>query len=205
MYRRSTWRLLEAEAKKAEITFDGTDQDVTLEAIIEKAHDPIATDLPLYETYFKTFSSKIENYAKPRIASLSGVKKDSLLLENYYSFFASTLDLLKYSTEAENLPHFKELLHSVDLKARTAPYFEAAQTAADIAIDVNRRNYGSGLTNAYSLYNLIFTEDRDQKLAALQGPLTATSEEHAADLKLYDQLGDDIKKEKRTEQKGRTC
>jgi hypothetical protein len=132
-----------------------------------------------------------------KIAGLRGVKQDSLLLENYYSFFSSTLDLLKFATEADNLPHFKELLKDVNLKERTAPYFEAAQTTADIAIDVNRRNYGSALTNGYTLYNLIFIKENEQKIDLLKKPLETAKVTHKNDLELYNQLADSIKKSKR--------
>ena len=89
-----------------------------------------------------------------KIKYLKGVSADSLLFENYYSVVSATIDLMKHSTEIETLPG----LESLSIKAKSAKYFDVAQTAADLAIDINRRNYSSAIVNAVYIYENIFNK-----------------------------------------------
>ncbi len=129
------------------IFIDKQQNQDTLSTIINNSFDLIATDLPVYKTYIKNFTTKFQNL-ETKITGLKKITNDSLLFENYYNIVSGTVDLMKYLTQVQNLPLFPPGLHLPDsLQA----YFDMAQTAADIAVDVNRRNYSSAIVNASHL------------------------------------------------------
>lgn len=130
---------------------------IRLDSLINVSYALIVNNLPIYKNYVKNFvlqAEKLDN----KLIGLNGTKSDSLLLENYYSFFTSTIDLFKYANIIEELPFFPKL----NLKTKSDKYLDAAQTCADLVIDVNRRNYSSGIMNVFELYSDIFKNDNTE-------------------------------------------
>ncbi len=88
-----------------------------------------------------------------KITDLNKIENDSLLLEKYYGFISSTIDLLKYSSAFEKIINSTTTL-AVSIKIEK--YFDAAQTSADLLIDVNRRSYSSALVNLHHILSIVF-------------------------------------------------
>ena len=145
--------LLEQQAKINRIKFKGN-ADRYLSDIIESWYPSMTNDLPKYKTYIKNLVLKIQSL-ETKVAGLKTKGSDSLNIENYYGLVSSSIDLMKFLTQVENLPHFPD---SLDIQKKTAIYFYAAQTSANIVIDVNRKNYSSAILDAKQLYDTIFTD-----------------------------------------------
>jgi hypothetical protein len=159
--------LLEQKAKTENIKFIDKDKDVSLWKIIDDSYSDINNNIPKYTSYFKNLTSKMQSLEK-KITDLKKVEKDSLLFENYYSFISSSIDLMKYFTDVEELPGFPQGLH---IKDSTKKYFDMTQITSNILIDVNRRNYSSAIVNSVNLYELSIKEyeySRKNKLNKLQ-------------------------------------
>ena len=148
--------LLEQKAKLSGIRFtDAGGTTYPLEVIIEKAHDAVATDLPKYKSFLKNVCLKIQAL-EAKINALKKVSNnDSLLIENYYNVVSSSIDLMKYMTTAETLPHFPP---SLGIHTDVNKYFNIAQLFSDIVVDVNRKNYSSAIVNGVNVYDSIFSK-----------------------------------------------
>ncbi len=147
--------LLEQQAKSNRITFhDKNGQPRQLSDIIDSLYPSVTNDLPKYKAYIKNMVLKIQNL-ETKVAGLKTKGSDSLNIENYYGLVSSSIDLMKYLTQVENIPHFPD---GLDIQKKTGIYFYAAQTSANIVIDVNRKNYSSAILDAKQLYDTIFTD-----------------------------------------------
>jgi hypothetical protein len=163
-------------AKKDNIRFKINNEDKYLWKMINAAHPAVQNDLPAYTGYFREFIQKTDVLGK-KIKGLKKTDNDSLLLENYYGFFSSVIDFLKFTTAIENLPHIHNL--GLNLNEKSDQYLDAAQTAADIVIDVNRRNYGSAIVNVVHLYSAIFLKKNIEKYETV---LEETTEKYETEL-----------------------
>jgi len=114
-----------------------------------------------YISYISTISSKAQSIDK-KIIVLKKEKNDSVLLENYYTVISSSIDLMKYAVQTDKLPG----LETVNIEKSTLPYFELAQTASDIVIDVHRGNYSLAIVNVSYIARSIDSTNSDvaQKL-----------------------------------------
>ena len=114
-----------------------------------------------YISYISTISSKAQSIDK-KIIVLKKEKNDSVLLENYYTVISSSIDLMKYAVQIDKLPG----LETVNIEKSTLPYFELAQTASDIVIDVHRGNYSLAIVNVSYIARSIDSTNSDvaQKL-----------------------------------------
>lgn len=142
--------LLTENAKKKNITFIAGGNNLPLYAMLDTLYDVIQ-DADAYKAFIKGFAEQASALDK-KIASLKSADSDSMKVENYYSFFVSTIDLIRYTYKLEELPGLKGKVH---LKETIEKYVEVAQTAANIVVDVNRRNYASAVVNVTMLYNRI--------------------------------------------------
>lgn len=140
--------LLTENAKKKNITFIVGGNNLPLYAMLDTLYDVIR-DADAYKAFIKGFAEQASALDK-KIASLKSADSDSMKVENYYSFFVSTIDLIRYTYKLEELPGLKG---KVRLKETIEKYVEVAQTAANIVVDVNRRNYSSAVVNVTMLYN----------------------------------------------------
>jgi hypothetical protein len=174
--------LLQENIRKANITFRANRQNVRLDSIMALAY-PISTEIqdniPSYEQFIKSFSDKFQD-VEQKIETLKGIKKDSVLIENYYSFFGATLDLMRHAVEIETLPYFPEL----GLREKTDKYFQTAQTASDLVLDVNRRNYSAAIVNAHHLFSLIYNNKNKSTLNTMEAELKNNTSRKPKALKL---------------------
>lgn len=105
-----------------------------------------------YSGFIRRFAEKanklnemIKNYAKPA--------NDSLAFEQYYKYFNSSVDLLQHCTEISKLPFLDKVVpHLADT---LKPFFDVTYAAADLVLDIRRRNYSSAITNAVEIYTVV--------------------------------------------------
>ena len=145
--------LLEQKAKIGNIVFKGT-TNMLLWKIIDDSHDSLSIYLPKYKSFIKNIALKTQSL-ETKISGLNKIHNDSLLFENYYSVVSSSIELMRSLTQAENLPKFPKQLN---LRNTISKYFDVAQTASDIVIDVNRRNYSSAIVNVVHIYDLAISK-----------------------------------------------
>jgi hypothetical protein len=184
-------------AKKDSIAFGKNNEKRFLWEMMNSTYPAVKNDLSAYSVYFSEFINKTDVLGK-KLDGLKQTGSDSLLLENYYGFFSSVFDLLKFTSEIETLPDFPKL----NLKVRSGKYLDAAQTMADIVIDVNRRNYSSAVVNMYQLYTAVFSAKNVEKpLAVIKNEEEKTTQQYRMQLdslKLYSQR---LEKEKEPKEK----
>lgn len=184
--------LLIEVAKQESVKFLVDKKEVSLSGILNASWTSVQNDLPVYISYIKTFNQKTEILGN-KINRLKKTENDSLLLENYYGFFSSVIDLLQFATTVEDLPRFPDL----GLKAKSEQYLEAAQTTADIAIDVNRRNYSSAIVNVFHLYSTIFSKKNiENPFSVIEKAEKETSEKYKTKLDSLDKFRHQLAKEK---------
>jgi hypothetical protein len=115
-----------------------------------KEYQPYMIDLA---TKAQTLDTKIKRSSK--------IKNDSVLFENYYSVVSTSVDLMKHATQIDRFSFFRN--DSLKLEEKTKQYFDLAQAAADIFIDVNRRNYSSAIVNGVYLFKEVFDSTNVKK------------------------------------------
>jgi hypothetical protein len=147
--------LLEQKAKKEKIKFKIKQGDLlTLAEVIDDAYENIS---PI-KAFVRDFALKTEQL-EARIKAVKSIKNDSIRLENYYGVISASIDLMKQAVTVENLPALKD--KNLNLKQKTSKYFDLAQTASELVIDINKKNYASAIINVAHVYGLVIS---DQKL-----------------------------------------
>ena len=148
------------QAKNESINFVIGGNTINLANEINNSHF-VKLKINNYISYISTISSKAQSIDK-KIIVLKKEKNDSVLLENYYTVISSSIDLMKYAVQTDKLPG----LETVNIEKSTLPYFELAQTASDIVIDVHRGNYSLAIVNVSYIARSIDSTNSDvaQKL-----------------------------------------
>jgi hypothetical protein len=117
-----------------------------------------------YKNYIIHFGEKA-NRLNAQIKNYSKHASDSLKFEQYASYFNGTIDLLQYMAEVGKLPYVNLPYLADSLK----DYFDVAHSTSDLVLDINRRNYGSAITNTVHIYEIIlnkyFITDNENKEA----------------------------------------
>lgn len=143
--------LLEQKAKEEKIVFiSKNNKTEELSKFIDASYDTIVPT----KKFIKDFSSKVNSLEK-KIQGLKHIERDSILFENYYSVICSSLDLMKFATNAKNLPFIPKDKLPQKLETLVDQYYDLAKTSADISIDINRRNYSSAVVNVVHLYDVV--------------------------------------------------
>lgn len=141
--------LLIKHAQLDHIVFEKSDSNTqNLSEIINAA---AINEISSYKIFIKEIFQKTQTI-ELKIKELPEIKNDSLKFEKYYSIISNTLDLMRKAVKIKTLPHFPTL--NIKLIDDSNHYFDMAQTTADAAIDVNRRNYTSAIVNIAELYKL---------------------------------------------------
>lgn len=110
----------------------------------------LPNDINSYKTFIKDIVQKNQSI-ELKIKELPTIENDSLRFEKYYTIISSSLDLMRKAVKIKKLPHFPEL--NINLEVESKRYFDMAQTTADAAIGVNRRNYASVIVSVLDLFN----------------------------------------------------
>ena len=144
--------LIYQQAEKGKIKFISNGAPLELSTIIDSSFSNDNSSI----SFIKNMCGKIQNL-NDRISKLNRSDNDSLKIEKYYGVFSASIDLMEYSLEINKLSYFPEEYNFNPEKVKK--YFDMAQTASDIAIDVNRRNYSSAIVNSLYLYDLVFSKE----------------------------------------------
>jgi hypothetical protein len=163
--------LVQEEVRKTGVVFRANGVDHKLDELIANAFTDITSNVPKYETFIRAFAEKSKT-VENNLEALKGIRKDSILVENYYSFFTSTINLLHHVAALEELPHVPDL----KLRETATRYLDPAQMTCDMVIDVNRRNYGSAIVNAKQLLALLFETKTDETVKSLESDLSSAGE-----------------------------
>lgn len=142
--------LIYQQVKDSGATFGKTN----MEELMRTNADAIRKDVSGYKNYISGLTDKTDKLQE-KLTALAEIKNDSLRLEEYYSFFNLTIDLFAYAVTAEKLPGFPV----IGLQARSERYTDAARTAADLVVDIYRKNYTAGIMNVFVLYSDVFAKD----------------------------------------------
>jgi hypothetical protein len=127
-----------------------------------------------YQAYILRYIDKTDRLTK-MIKDYLKPASDSLMLEQYYNYFKTTVDLLEYSVAAGKLPYLPKKLGN--LKDSTKDYFDIANSCADLTLDINRKNYSSAVRNAVYIYDIIKARQAKNHQAMLKTTINKLNEE----------------------------
>lgn len=133
------------------IHFNFKGNDTTFTGIINELHGH-QQDISAYQDFVTHFIEKANKLDK-MVKNYKKSENDSLAFAQYYAYFNSSVNLLQHCTEISKLPYLKEKIP--DLQESLKDYFEVAHSAADLVLDVKRRNYSSAVVNAVHIYDLV--------------------------------------------------
>lgn len=152
--------LLVEETKKEanEIVFKNGANKFKFSEIINSSA-AVADDYKKYKAFLKDITQKAKNI-EAKIETLESAKNnDSLAYEAYYGIVTTTVELMRKVATVQKLPKFPTLTFNIEEK--TKGYFDSMQSIADIAVDVNRRNYASAVMNVVNLCDVAFATAAD--------------------------------------------
>ena len=107
-----------------------------------------------YRNYILRFGEKVEALNK-LIKQYEEDEKtsDSARIEKYAKYFRNSVDLVDYCTQASSLPGIAGNIP--DLRLLLGKYFEIGYLAADVTVNITRKNYSAVVNNAVRIYNLV--------------------------------------------------
>ncbi|QEC68034.1 hypothetical protein FRZ67_12235 [Panacibacter ginsenosidivorans] len=148
--------LIYQQAGSNKITFAGNKD---LQTLLKNTLLPAQSKIVTLNNFIRGFISQATILTKS-IQNLSGKEADKLTFTDYYSFYASTIDLFQYATQVTQIPE----LSSLTLGPKFNDYLLAAKAAGNIALDISRKNYGAAIINSYQLYSFAFPGDETNSL-----------------------------------------
>ncbi|SEN09818.1 hypothetical protein SAMN04488505_10880 [Chitinophaga rupis] len=92
---------------------------------------------------------------------------DSMKIEQLYTYFQASVDLLKYATRVTQLPG----LQDPGLEQKFSVYFETADGAASLIVNANRARYTAAVSDAVHIYDLVRNRDHDAIVKLLKDSL----------------------------------
>ncbi|WP_439585683.1 hypothetical protein [Dyadobacter bucti] len=146
--------LVYQKASQEQITFSTG----ALTAILKTLATPTETsDVDNVKKYLRELvksASKLSN----AIRNISGKERDKLSFTDYFEFYTAALDLFAYSDQASLLPGLSSLSSDAGLEK----YLKLCRTGGQIALDINRRNYGSAVLNLGTFHTTGFAGSDNQ-------------------------------------------
>lgn len=148
-----------------DIVYDST-KNISLLSVLKKIadkYDTTSEDYQAYKQYILQFAQKTQAL-NTMIKTYKGQPlNDSSAVELYAKYFTSAVDLIEYSTKASELPYIKNT-EAGNLHETLQPYFEVSYKVADLATDINRKNYAAAINNAVAIYNLVKSKKEIREL-----------------------------------------
>jgi hypothetical protein len=107
-------------------------------------------ELGLFKNYITNLATRTQVLEK-KINGLKQISNDSLFYETYHAIASLTIDLMKYAVQAN------PFIPQQDIYSGDEPgfSFDLAQASADMAIDVQRKNYSSAIVNVTRIISSI--------------------------------------------------
>ncbi len=162
--------LIYQQAKNNPILFDN---GYSLTSIL----DAVANDNSYgqYRNYISAFALKTDKISK-MIKEYQKPTTDSIAIEQFYKYYHASIDLIEHSTKLSTIYPFNQINGLKHLQDTLKNYFDAANTAGDLVVNVNRRNYSTAIVNTVHLYDLIRVKvdlaDMNAKLDSLKNRKT---------------------------------
>ena len=94
---------------------------------------------------------------------------DSMKIEQLYTYFQASVDLLKYATRVTQLPG----LQDPGLGQKFSVYFETADAAASLIVNANRAQYTAAVSDAVRIYDLVRNKYHEATVKLLKDALAA--------------------------------
>lgn len=139
--------LLYQQAAVQQIKFNKGALTGILDTILSK------TDITAYHSFIKGFIAQATTLTE-NIKNLAGKAPDKRDFVDYYGFYNEALNTIEYAMQVSELKGI-----NVTISQAFKDHVANVRIAGNIALDLNRRNYGSAITNTYMLYRNTFGED----------------------------------------------
>lgn len=120
----------------------------------DKVNDIYST----YKRYILGFGDKTDAI-KTLLTEQDNAQSDSAKAALYIRYFRSSVDMLDYSTGIADLPFIKEnVLWADTLRNKLHKYFGISYATADLAANINGRNYSAAINNTIKIYQLVMAK-----------------------------------------------
>lgn len=110
-------------------------------------------NLTAYHSFIKGFIAQATTLTES-IKNLAGKAPDKRDFADYYGFYNETLNTIEYAMQVADLKGI-----NITIPETFKDHVANVRTAGDIALDLNRRNYGSAIINTYTLYKNTFVKE----------------------------------------------
>jgi len=147
-------RLRASQSPFNNIPFDNTYSFVGVLDSLAFHYNDINLGVNKYKNYISGFLAKA-NQLNTMIKNYQKKSSDSLAIEQYYSYFDASINLLQYCVGITKLPLLDKLPLHTD---KVNNYFEVAHSTGNMVLDVNRRNYAAAVVNASSIFQKVFVK-----------------------------------------------
>jgi len=124
-------------------------------------------DYPAWRNYISSVAQKVNTLARTMKATAE-TSGDSAKVESYAQYIKASADLFEYASGVTSLPHFNRLVRA-DLPAEMKTFFTIIGETADLASDLNRKNYTSAVNHAVIIYSLVQTKPLQADLHQFTG------------------------------------
>lgn len=123
--------------------------------VLKLLNDPaIPAKFKAWESYLFTMAIKAKDI-NSLIKTYEAKASDSLKIEQLYTYFQASVDLLKYATRVTQLPGLKY----PGFEQMFAVYFETAAASASLLVNANRAQYAVAIMDAVRVYSLVRNKD----------------------------------------------
>ncbi|MGC4037200.1 MAG: hypothetical protein QM764_14675 [Chitinophagaceae bacterium] len=114
----------------------------------------IAPTYSQLRTFISSFGEKA-NKLNTLIKQYQKAANDSLGIQQYYNYAKAAIDLLKQASAITEVKVIKKALGGINLLDTLKDYFDVAQTATDLILNISKRSYSAAIVNAVHIYDLI--------------------------------------------------
>ena len=119
----------------------------------EKNVDAYYDDYSIYISGFATRTNTLNQLIRAYQRPVS----DSLAVEQYKKYLDASVDLLRFASKVGELPYLDKESAFIDgLGKQLSRYLDVVQLTADLATDINRKNYSAAINDAIFLYDTIW-------------------------------------------------
>lgn len=126
-------------------------------------------DIKAWFNYLSTLVIKTQNL-NALVKTYERKGSDSLKIEQLYTYFQASVDILKYATRVTQLPGLRD----PGLAQKFSVYFETADAAASLIVNANRAQYTAAVSDAVRIYDLVRNKYHDETVTLLKDALAVS-------------------------------
>ncbi|WP_217603076.1 hypothetical protein [Chitinophaga sp. GbtcB8] len=123
-------------------------------------------DIKAWFNYLSTLVIKTQSL-NALVKTYERQSSDSMKIEQLYTYFQASVDLLKYATRITQLPGLKD----PGLEQKFSVYFETADAAASLIVNANRAQYTAAVSDAVRIYDLVRNKYHEATVKLLKDAL----------------------------------